>query len=734
MSGSSSSDGVPLQWTPGRSAEDTREKFAFVGVFDPGDFEDHDIEVDHQEASLDPAQLAAAIESCVPDGKRRFMIGQHKGMTYGQLIIGEPGYISWGLSQPNPSPVLLHFLRWCIQYFEQVNGDWEMRASALATGSEIDAALERARVPQASTGRNRKSKLSLIPKKEEPCPGGCPVHALNRAGSNWHQIKETCMICGHKNQFVRPKVEAAKKFAECSHDNVDFRGSTRSTHKTFCKDCQTVIDEMPQHLWKAKRGLAKEVMSSGSRVGGVVARTLDHTALSVDAAKEVIKQFVRTQNKTLASKSETSSTELISCLQDCIDDYSVREMTPSDRAESSSAPRGSRGYTATVDEMKEVPEAGLPLIDPHKDDERVWVLIDEGCNSICHGEQWRKHAEKLMPGCIQKLSDKGSSYSGVGSAECTGVYLIHFRIKLEPSGLVIRGSFKSNELEGSSAPLLLSLAAQAKLGFVKDVRRGLCHLEDYPGQRLPLARSVSTGLVMFCINEPDSGARTQWHCDVDAGDAPEVSLVATSVPMQIKDKAIKIVTFGIETVGITDHSTRRSKRLHSLIRSLDQGSYEFTLADDTHMEALIQDLRLNHPSLITDYAKQEILFSWTVVAWVIRRGTGISESTLASIHTTWSTWARARSGCASFGRRTISSPTCSSATTRRSWWCLLSAELGDTDQLRPDTSSAFVSTTVDSRRACSTCHSLRFGSTPVVVAARRVACRRPRRRTPTTRP
>ena len=83
-----------------------------------------------------------------------------------------------------------------------------------------------------------------------------------------------------------------------------------------------MIDEMPQYLWKAKQDLAKGLMSAWSRVGSTVARSLEETTLSTDAAKEVIKCFVKTQNRVLSLRAEITSTELISCLQDCIDDFS----------------------------------------------------------------------------------------------------------------------------------------------------------------------------------------------------------------------------------------------------------------------------------------------------------------------------------------------------------------------------------------------------------------------------
>ena len=196
MSDSSGSEGIPFHWTPGRAAdiEEAKEKVAYVGVFEPGDFEDNDIEADQDTGNgLDPSQLASAIESCVPDGNKKILVGQHKGMTYGELIANEPGYINWGINQEDPNPLLLHFLRWSVQYFEQENGDWQMRTSPLTPGPQVDEAMQRAKVPQMTSGRKRQSKLSLIPRKETPCCEGCPAHALNRAGSNSHTVRETCI-------------------------------------------------------------------------------------------------------------------------------------------------------------------------------------------------------------------------------------------------------------------------------------------------------------------------------------------------------------------------------------------------------------------------------------------------------------------------------------------------------------------------------------------------------------
>ena len=102
--------------------------------------------------------------------------------------------------------------------------------------------------------------------------------------------------------------------------------------------------------------------------------------------------------------------------------------------------------------------------------------MTKDANSICHGEKWRKKAEKVIN--ITKISEHGGSYAGVGGAKCTGTYRIPFCITMFPSQLTLKGSFKSNELMGANTPMLLSLPAQSKLGLVKDVRRGTCLLAD----------------------------------------------------------------------------------------------------------------------------------------------------------------------------------------------------------------------------------------------------------------
>lgn len=80
------------------------------------------------------------------------------------------------------------------------------------------------------------------------------------------------------------------------------------------------------------------------------------------------------------------------------------------------------GYVVLSNEMNEIPEAALPLIDPNKDDGKVWALIGKGCKSICRGEAWDIRAEKTMLKFIQKVRDAGAmlALEGPSATESTG--------------------------------------------------------------------------------------------------------------------------------------------------------------------------------------------------------------------------------------------------------------------------------------------------------------------------
>ena len=139
-----------------------------------------------------------------------------------------------------------------------------------------------------------------------------------------------------------------------------------------------------------------------------------------------------------------------------------------------------------------------PLTDPH-----VWAIVDEGCNSGCHGELWHKNAlEKWKRMGYQSYlaSSSVTSYKGVGMSKTSGKYRMPLGFRLQQSGMHIPGSGMSHEIPGSPHPMLLSQSMQALLGMVKDTRDGTITLKDYEHQNLEVARQARTGLFMVRID------------------------------------------------------------------------------------------------------------------------------------------------------------------------------------------------------------------------------------------
>ena len=84
----------------------------------------------------------------------------------------------------------------------------------------------------AENNAKSRSKLSnLRPSPDGPFPEACPAHAISKAGSNAHVIKQTCMKCGHRLSYPRPKENPKFDHATCEHRRTDNRGSTRVVHK-----------------------------------------------------------------------------------------------------------------------------------------------------------------------------------------------------------------------------------------------------------------------------------------------------------------------------------------------------------------------------------------------------------------------------------------------------------------------------------------------------------------------
>ena len=154
-------------------------------------------------------------------------------------------------------------------------------------------------------------------------------------------------------------------------------------------------------------------------------------------------------------------------------------------------------------------------------DSRVFALLDEGCNTSCHGTEWIKHAIDAFQkaGAHNLVGELDSSQSkrhkGLGSRQSLGTHAIALNIlyKCEAKDGICcsQGTIRSNEIPGDM-PLLISLHAQSTLGFIKDVEEGTCFMKYRNGGNpdgvelveITLYNAGGSGLRAICISDfPD---------------------------------------------------------------------------------------------------------------------------------------------------------------------------------------------------------------------------------------
>ena len=78
---------------------------------------------------------------------------------------------------------------------------------------------------------------------------------------------------------------------------------------------------------------------------------------------------------------------------------------------------------------EQVSEPALPPVDLLEDHDNIWVMLDEGCNTTCHGRRWRQNAESVLSKHglrMLRMSDASGSFRGIGSSRCTGKFKLPF--------------------------------------------------------------------------------------------------------------------------------------------------------------------------------------------------------------------------------------------------------------------------------------------------------------------
>ena len=163
---------------------------------------------------------------------------------------------------------------------------------------------------------------------------------------------------------------------------------------------------------------------------------------------------------------------------------------------------------AVIDAPRKMPRADLPRIYT-KTDPRVFAFLDECCNKTCHPVNWYKHAKKRGMQ-FGECTGEPRTFKGLGDAKTLGKRPCYMGIEgyseLEELSsddcspdVLMDTMVNSHELSEGDNLMLLSLAAQATMGLVKDVESGTCYMkgEEVWMQLYTVAGSSLRAIILF---------------------------------------------------------------------------------------------------------------------------------------------------------------------------------------------------------------------------------------------
>jgi len=425
-------------------------------------------------------------DSLPPGSDHVFTFGQHKGYTYHEVLMQYPGYYVWGRNEPGTSKILNQFLDWVDMYYDVDEGTHQVTVKA----APVEVAPRPAPVP----GSRHKTAKKKPPNPPIEIPGHVCQNFIKQ-GTNAFVDQKTCRDCGKVVQT--PKVHTyTQDPATCTHAVTDKRGSTKNTSRTFCLLCGTHVDEMPRDEGKRREALGKAVSQSTAPMVDLAEDLLKYDRLELLLGTEdsvaVIAQFQHDCEVELEHDPYMRASVMVDILRNSIEAVvEAREATFA-------------SYVALTPLEDELECSQLPIVDVLNDD-HVWGVLDEGCNSTVCGHEWMESCRaklKKMGFEVPMQSDEQKAFKGLaGNVRTKGRYRIPF--VLEPEG----GKKLPGVLEtyvvgepGDPTPLLLSQHAQAALGLVKDMATSTCTL-GRNGPTLKLHRTKDSGLLCVCLSK-----------------------------------------------------------------------------------------------------------------------------------------------------------------------------------------------------------------------------------------
>ena len=135
------------------------------------------------------------------------------------------------------------------------------------------------------TTRTRQHPRAPAPDPLGPCRDGCDPATISKVGSNAQFTRETCLVCGH----VRKTPKTTRKFSPsaCTREHVDHRGSSKTVHRTFCLDCETCVNEVPQSEHRRSLDIARDVENAPVRLREAISRLTDEASSVLSSAQAV---------------------------------------------------------------------------------------------------------------------------------------------------------------------------------------------------------------------------------------------------------------------------------------------------------------------------------------------------------------------------------------------------------------------------------------------------------------
>ena len=304
---------------------------------------------------------------------------------------------------------------------------------------------------------------------------------------------------------------------QCPHEDRDFRGSSRSVHRTFYKQCCTFLDEIPMELQKTRKAVSHKVLEAPLDRVPIIEHLVDD---SKDAtfSPEMLDTILNDFASLVATSSESeaiTSTKLHELLHQSITNaegdssFSMVgdvENFGGDFAGLGICFHGDEPDVEMSDGLVHVFQETRDMYDMN--DPNIYVVLDEGCNSTCHSKHWAEVTEKKLKNLGYQFpfnDTKGKTFSGLGTGGTSteGSRTLPFSLNFVDSHCTpVHGVLETHQLSSGKSPLLLSLHAQAHLGLVKDLKNGTKTID---GNQLPVFRCSHTGLMMLAITPNQLG-------------------------------------------------------------------------------------------------------------------------------------------------------------------------------------------------------------------------------------